>query len=585
MTDFTGDFFLDPGIIIKQEPGSTDIIMTTSASVPIPLPRRPQIDINDYRRDYNIEFENSQSPHNQDICYIGQFQAQDLENMDLWGSRTIHSNLLKAEALIHMDDDDIFQVDKADLIQGPTLAELNANDETLLREINFDDLLLPEESTTYMNLSNQRGSSMQTNQLSNSHHANNNQVMAASSCPQSSMISFKENDLSSSVPLNNFDTYHTKSLIAVSPSQTSSNSPILQSSPLHMTSLQQKHSTLHELLMKRDSYASPDRVHDPSLPGCSTPLGSPSIHMTRGHISRLSSSAPTHLGPEQIWQRREPRKHLLSTSSLVEAGSTSSLSTGGVLSPEPQDFSHDEGDSDDESDCHYEDFSSDNGDSDDDFDHPSKSSPSKKERFFWQYNVQSKGPKGQRLVMKCKMEDPHRLNEVTDPVFSPDCSVRGIKHSGKARKGDGNDLTPNPRKLYSIGKELTKLNKTINDMTPVSELPFNVRPNSRKEKNKLASRACRLKKKAQHEANKIKLHGLENEHRRLLNGIQQAKQILVAKLNETSSDKQAELTQHLEKISRFVSKIKIAGHTTEYVNKILDQIKGSAGRMVVLEDL
>lgn len=49
-------------------------------------------------------------------------------------------------------------------------------------------------------------------------------------------------------------------------------------------------------------------------------------------------------------------------------------------------------------------------------------------------------------------------------------------------------------------------------MTPVSELPFNVRPKSRKEKNKLASRACRLKKKAQHEANKIKLCGLQSEH-------------------------------------------------------------------------
>lgn len=60
--------------------------------------------------------------------------------------------------------------------------------------------------------------------------------------------------------------------------------------------------------------------------------------------------------------------------------------------------------------------------------------------------------------------------------------------SGKARKGDGNDLTPNPRKLNAIGKELDKLSQTINEMTPVSELPFNVRPKSRKEKNKLASR-------------------------------------------------------------------------------------------------
>lgn len=87
-----------------------------------------------------------------------------------------------------------------------------------------------------------------------------------------------------------------------------------------------------------------------------------------------------------------------------------------------------------------------------------------------------------------------------------------IKHSGKARKGDGNDLQPNARKLNSIGKELDKLGRIINDMTPVSELPFNVRPKTRKEKNKLASRACRLKKKAQHEANKIKLFGLEHEH-------------------------------------------------------------------------
>lgn len=63
---------------------------------------------------------------------------------------------------------------------------------------------------------------------------------------------------------------------------------------------------------------------------------------------------------------------------------------------------------------------------------------------------------------------------------------------------------------------MDKLGRVINDMTPVSELPFNVRPKTRKEKNKLASRACRLKKKAQHEANKIKLQGLEAEHSKFL---------------------------------------------------------------------
>ena len=41
------------------------------------------------------------------------------------------------------EDDIIFQVDKNDLIQGPTLAELNANDESLLCDLNFDDFVLP----------------------------------------------------------------------------------------------------------------------------------------------------------------------------------------------------------------------------------------------------------------------------------------------------------------------------------------------------------------------------------------------------------------------------------------------------------
>lgn len=58
----------------------------------------------------------------------------------------------------------------------------------------------------------------------------------------------------------------------------------------------------------------------------------------------------------------------------------------------------------------------------------SSSKVSKKERYFWQYNVQSKGPKGQRLILKTQQEDPHCLNEITDPVFSPDCSLQGIKH-------------------------------------------------------------------------------------------------------------------------------------------------------------
>jgi hypothetical protein len=82
----------------------------------------------------------------------------------------------------------------------------------------------------------------------------------------------------------------------------------------------------------------------------------------------------------------------------------------------------------------------------------------------------------------------------------------------KSRRSEYDDLTPNPKKLLLIGNELHKLNKVISNMMPVSSLPPNARNRSRKEKNKLASRACRLKKKAQHEANKVKLYGLEKEH-------------------------------------------------------------------------
>lgn len=275
------------------------------------------------------------------------------------------------------------------------------------------------------------------------------------------------------------------------------------------------------------------------------------------------------------------------------------------------------------------------------------SSSKGKERFFWQYNVQAKGPKGKRLVFQSKAEDPHVLNEVTDPVFSPTCSVRGIKvykvgvtflgymniililclfvqHSGKARKGDGNDLTPNARKLHNIGRELDKLSRTINDMTPVSELPFNVRPKSRKEKNKLASRACRLKKKAQHEANKIKLFGLEIEHstshkvvshyrsdiltvfyiylERLINGLAELKQALALKhRTKGQGESTEEMDQQIQRIYttascktfallylkfmvtdywlifRFLfltAGIRIAGGSTDFVNKVLENMRG-----------
>ncbi|XP_059621384.1 protein CREBRF homolog isoform X2 [Phlebotomus argentipes] len=581
--------------------------MMTTASMPIPSrgSTRMNFDFSDFGFDFDSSQDITMQLNPLSATSASMYADMQPSNSTMWSDIGAAMVTTKTEPF-HMDDDDIFQVDKADLIQ---------------EDLNIDDLILPEEpsymmdghnlhqmqtaTTSPLNSSLSPQPSMGLNQsgsltsVGSLHQPLTQQLNLFTlqsptiSIGRDALYDERTNTSSSPFDANTFTpTKSINSSLAFSPgSHHSSNSSLLHNSvtppPKSLNSgkasSSHKRSTLHDLLRKDTSQnsvsVSVPRSSGLVMPGNALSPGAPGPR-NRGmsHVlsnqnfpsSRLSSSAPTHLGLEQIWQRREPRQHLLSTGSMAEAGSTSSLSTGGVLSPEAPDFSQDEGYSDDDSD-HYEDYSTDN-DSDDD----SKSNNpggSKKERFFWQYNVQAKGPKGQRLVIKTHFEDPHVLNEVTDPVFSPHCSVRGIKHSGKARKGDGNDLTPNPRKLNNIGKELDKLGRIINDMTPVSELPFNVRPKTRKEKNKLASRACRLKKKAQHEANKIKLYGLEHEHKRLINGILQLKQTVIARCNKPVSDNSDETIQQIDKIVKSATKVKIAGTSTEFVNKILERVK------------
>jgi hypothetical protein len=232
------------------------------------------------------------------------------------------------------------------------------------------------------------------------------------------------------------------------------------------------------------------------------------------------------------------------------------------------------------------------------------------QRYFWQYNVQSKGPKGSKLpsTTECDWAEMDNLTPPTalettvtvdadleplDPVFSPNCQIEGVKHAGKARRGDGNDLTPNPRKLLMIGLELKKLSKVINELTPVAEVPAGSKPNSRKEKNKLASRACRLKKKAQHEANKIKLHGLSAEQRKLLSQLTEMRRALSPAGNAIGSATNGSVridTQVLQHVRSsqgslgswmrrsqqvHAPSVAVAGHSTDFVNSVLDQV--SAG--------
>ena len=86
-------------------------------------------------------------------------------------------------------------------------------------------------------------------------------------------------------------------------------------------------------------------------------------------------------------------------------------------------------------------------------------------------------------------EQEESADEDSDDDFEVDGLSPGSKNR-KGRRGDSDDLSPNPQKLLEISKELERLNKVISDLKPIHQLPVNARTRSRKEKNKLASRYC-----------------------------------------------------------------------------------------------
>lgn len=189
-----------------------------------------------------------------------------------------------------------------------------------------------------------------------------------------------------------------------------------------------------------------------------------------------------------------------------------------------------------------------------------------KRRYFWEYSEQLT-PSKQERMLKPSEWDRHTL---PSNMYQKNGPLHGKYMLKKSRRTDVEDLTPNPRKLLQIGTELRKLNKVISDLTPVSELPLTARPRSRKEKNKLASRACRLKKKAQYEANKVKLWGLSTEYDRLLFVINTIKEEIVLRV-EDSSPRPTNMTETLERlIEETLVPSPVAGQTSDFVNKILE---------------
>ncbi|RWS29446.1 hypothetical protein B4U80_04753 [Leptotrombidium deliense] len=436
--------------------------------------------------------------------------------------------------------EEAFQVDKIDKT-GPTLAQLNSD---VWDAIDLDELLLSSSD-----VKNQK----RIESLSMNNYQKN---IVASVPPQQSMLVEEESKLQDHIDylssmLSSSSKENTNAMVLIK-------KEVVDSSPCESLQTQ----------------PFPVAINPPAQPNTvlSTLLNSPSVEKPN-----VTSSAPT----KQPELQQVPMQ---TVSAVVEKSSPATRNRNSSMSTECSASSHDEGfdsesdDSDDES--FYGDYDAKDllgASTSDDANNKwalnmGRSRKGGQQRYFWQYNVQSKGPKGTRISsVEDSNGDPHVLMEASDPVFSPDCHVEGVKHAGKARRGDGNDLTPNPRKLLMIGLELKKLSNVINDLTPVAEVPVTARNKSRKEKNKLASRACRLKKKAQHEANKIKLFGLQQEHKKLMTVLIDIRKYL-RRPGEQNLEESSFSTKFEQIIAQKGPSVTVAGKTTEFVNSILDNV-------------
>lgn len=200
-------------------------------------------------------------------------------------------------------------------------------------------------------------------------------------------------------------------------------------------------------------------------------------------------------------------------------------------------------------------------------------------------------------------EEHHDFNDEEDEDLADDASdiseeiapagetLDPGSHAGssqvRSRRSEYDDFTPNPEKLLFIGRELQKLNNIIHDMKPTGDPSSSSRNKTRREKNKLASRACRLKKKAQHEANKLKIKALRDEYDCLSETANQVKMALKSFRENPARVDTKLLCNRLERmVDQALAKQPVAGQTDSFVNLVLDRTAQGepTGLKLVLDD-
>ncbi|XP_065827844.1 uncharacterized protein [Oscarella lobularis] len=146
---------------------------------------------------------------------------------------------------------------------------------------------------------------------------------------------------------------------------------------------------------------------------------------------------------------------------------------------------------------------------------------------------------------------------------------------GRRKDGFADDFLPCPARLNAINRQLGKLNDMMAAMTPVTEVPAHAKNKCRKERNKLASRACRLKKKASFEANKVKLHGLEEEQDRLRQAIASLKGEIERRKENPHLLSTTGMVGLWNEIAKPALSSRVAGRTSEYVSDVLGSMENS----------
>lgn len=241
---YVHEFLVEPGVEIKQE--SPFDLGPMSASMPIPS-RRPleMTELRDFGGDLDLCLQDN---------LAGSYPGMSATTYSKFGYDLDSNSKIES---FKMDDDDIFQVDKADLISGPTLAELNANPDTLLDDLNFDDLVLPEENGYCVQIGGAMSGARRQLPITNI-------IPADSPCSP-----------------------YSRAQLAFSPSSQHSSASSSFAQPMNQ---------MPELLMRMDGFGGEITLGQ-SVPA-STVLPQFPTNMKAQHS--LSSSAPTHLTMEQV---------------------------------------------------------------------------------------------------------------------------------------------------------------------------------------------------------------------------------------------------------------------------------------------